>query len=202
MIRKFVPAAFTAAMLMSMLMSTQIASAGVLTFTANLNGATEDPAVVSAGTGHATVMFDDASNMLSVDVSFSGLTGVTTVAHIHCCTATPNAGNAGVATEVPTFPGFPGGVTSGTYTETFDLTLPGSFNPGFITTSPGSTVDAARARLVGGLLAGTAYLNIHTRSSPGGEIRGFLHVPAPQTLSFAALLLLALPALRRRRTVA
>ncbi len=199
MIRKIVPAAIAAAMLMSMLMSTQIASAGVLTFTSSLNGATEDPAVVTGGTGHATVMFDDVSNVLSVDVSFSGLTGLTAVAHIHCCTAVPNAGNVGVATALPMFPG---GVSSGTYARTLDLTSAASFSSAFITASPGSTVDAARARLVDGLLAGKAYLNIHTVSFPAGEIRGFLHVPAPQTLSFAALLLLALPALRRRRTVA
>ena len=196
MIRKLIPAAFAAALLMSM----QIANAGVLFFSANLTGAAEDPPVLSGGTGHVAVTFDDVTSMLTVDVSFSGLIGLTTFAHIHCCTAAPSAGNVGVATKLPTLPGFPAGVMAGVYTETFDLSDAASFNPAFIAASPGSTVAAAQARLIGGLLAGTAYLNIHTTVFPRGEIRGF-PVAEPQTLSLAALLLLALPALRRRRTV-
>lgn len=57
--------------------------------------------------------------------------------------------------------------------------------------------------LAGSLAAGTAYLNIHSSSFPGGEIRGFL-VAVPETLStFGCLLgavgLLALPRLRHLR---
>ena len=66
---------------------------------------------------------------LRVEVSFSGLVGTTTAPHIHCCTASPLSGNAGVATLTPTFTGFPLGVTSGTY----HLTLSPSWNPAFVT---------------------------------------------------------------------
>jgi hypothetical protein len=48
-------------------------------------------------------------------VSFSGLIGSVTVAHIHCCTAAAEAGTAAVATPTPTSPGFPVAVTSGSY---------------------------------------------------------------------------------------
>ncbi len=86
-------------------------------------------------------------------------------------------GNAGVATPTPTFPGFPGGVTSGLYNSpVFDLTLASSCRAGFITT----TVSAAEAMLIAGIAAGNAYLNIHSTNFPGGEIRGFLaEAPEP-----------------------
>jgi hypothetical protein len=43
-------------------------------------------------------------------------------------------------------------------------------------------VDGARAALLAGLGAGEAYLNIHTQTFPGGEIRGnFALVPEPAT---------------------
>jgi hypothetical protein len=56
------------------------------------------------------------------------LTSTDTAAHIHCCA--PLGTNAGVATTVPTFLGFPLGVTSGTYSsQVFDLTQPLIYNP-------------------------------------------------------------------------
>ena len=56
----------------------------------------------------------------------------------------------------PTFPGFPLDVTSGTYANSFDLTLASSFNPAFVTAS-GGTVAGAEAALAAGLDAGTSY---------------------------------------------
>ena len=75
--------------------------------------------------------WDTLTNEMTVNVTFSGLTTATTAAHIHCCVAPP--GNAGVATTTPTFPGFPLGVTAGTYSQTFDMTAPASYNPAFVT---------------------------------------------------------------------
>jgi len=101
-----------------------------------------------------------------------------------------------VATQLPTFPGFPSGVTAGSYDATFDMTLASSYNTNWINNS-GGTVAQARAQLFAGLIDGRAYLNIHTQQFPGGEIRGFLAaVPGPA----AALAFLApLCRLRRRR---
>ena len=98
----------------------------------------------------------------------------TTASHIHCCVAPP--GNAGVATTTPTFPGFPLGVTAGTYFHTFDMTAPASYNPAFVTAN-GGTAAAPRRRSSPASEAGQAYLNIHTTMFPGGEIRGFLQEP-------------------------
>jgi glucose/arabinose dehydrogenase len=53
------------------------------------------------------------------------------------------------------------------------MTLATSYNPIFIT-SNGGTPSGAEAALAASLAAGTAYLNIHTNLSPGGEIRGQL----------------------------
>src|SRR3954468_5519885 len=110
---------------------------------------------------------------MHVIVDFSGLTAGRTASHIHCCTAVPGTGTALVATTVPTFPGFPLDVTSGTYSRIFDTSLARTYNPAFITAN-GGTVLSAEATLAAGLAAGEAYLNIHTTLFPNGEIRGFL----------------------------
>jgi len=77
-------------------------------FKATLSGPGESPPTTSPGTGTASVIYD--THMLEVDVTFSGLEAGTTASHVHCCVTHPGA--AGVATTVPTFPGFPLGVTS------------------------------------------------------------------------------------------
>jgi hypothetical protein len=123
---------------------------------------------------------------MRVQVVFSGLTDVDTASHIHAATAVPGVGTAGVATTVPTFTGFPLGVTSGTYDHTFDMTLASSYNPSFVTAN-GGTPASAEAALFASISAGTAYLNIHSRTFPGGEIRGFLQPAAPEPASLVLL---------------
>lgn len=156
---------------------TNIAKADPLVFTTTLIGANEVPAVASSGIGNAVVTVD--GNLMLVTVNFSGLTGNTTASHIHCCSA-PGT-NAGVATAVPTFPGFPLGVTAGFYSQTFDLSLASTYNPAFITARGG--LAQAQAAFLNGLQNGQTYFNIHTNVFPGGEIRGQLTaVPEPTTM--------------------
>src|SRR5215813_5370159 len=81
------------------------ATATPMTFVGNLSGANEVPVVVTPATGSTTVILDPTAQTLQVNVSFSGLTSLTTAAHIHCCA--PLGTNAMVATTVPAFPGFP-----------------------------------------------------------------------------------------------
>jgi hypothetical protein len=124
---------------------------------------------------------------MQVEVTFSGLLGPTTASHIHAATAVPGTGTAGVATTTPYFAGFPIGVTSGSYSNTLDMTLASSYNPAFVTAN-GGTPASAEAVLLASMLADTAYLNIHTTVVPGGEIRGFLTlVPEPSVVTFLAL---------------
>ena len=144
-------------------------------FTADLRGTNENPPTATSGSGTGAVTWNTATHQLTVDITFSGLTTGTTASHIHCCAVPP--ANAGVATTVPRFAGFPTGVTSGSYLHVLDMTDAGSYNPAFVT-SHGGTVTSAEAALLAGMVAGQAYLNVHTTMFPGGEIRGVL-LPAP-----------------------
>lgn len=159
------------------------AQASPVTFTAVLNGASELPATGSPGTGSATVIFDTATHTMDVAVVFSGLLGITTASHIHCCAA---AANVGVATVLPTFTGFPLSVSAGSYSHLFDMALAASYNPTFIS-SHGGSASTAEAALFAGMLADESYLNVHTNLFGGGEIRGILHevqgVPEPGSLA-------------------
>ena len=157
-----------------------VAKADQLIFTTTMTGAQEVPPTGSPGIGSALVTIDTVTNLMTVNVSFAGLLSPTTIAHIHCC-AGPG-GTAIPATTVPSFPGFPTGVTTGTYLQTFDLTLASTYNPAFIAAS-GGTVASAQAAFIAGLLNGQAYFNIHTMQFPNGEIRGQLQaIPEPATL--------------------
>jgi hypothetical protein len=156
------------------------ACADVIVFLASLDGPTEP--TNSPGTGKAEVDFDTTTDMMRVRVNFTGLLAGVTASHIHAATATPGTGTAEVATTVPTFPGFPSNVTSGSYDHTLDMTMASSYNPAFVT-DHGGTIPSAEAALLASLKAGTSYLNIHTTLNPGGEIRGFLFaVPEPSSL--------------------
>jgi hypothetical protein len=170
-------------------------------YSAPLLGASETPAANTPGIGVATVTVDFDLVTLRVEASFSDLLGNVTAAHIHCCTAEPLAGNVGVASQTPSFTGFPLGVTAGTYDHTFDLSLASSYNAGFITAN-GGTVSGAFNALVTGLNAGKAYFNVHTSAFPGGEVRALLTpVPEPESYALVAsgLAILAAAAMRRRR---
>lgn len=156
------------------------------------------------GGGSALVTLDDVANLMRVQATFSGLSGTTTASHIHAPTPTPGTGNAGVATPVPTFVGFPLGVTGGVYDQTYDMTLASSFNPAFVTAN-GGTVDSARAALFSFMAEGRSYLNIHTTTFAGGEIRANLAaVPEPSSVVLTAVGTAGLlgVAIRRRRVSA
>jgi CHRD domain/PEP-CTERM motif len=176
-------------------------AAAVLVFQTTLLGANENPPAASPGSGFGVVTLDTIANTMRVQATFANLLGTTTASHIHCCTANPLA-NAGVATTTPTFPGFPLGVTAGNYDQLFDMTLATSFNGAFVTAN-GGNVTSARTALFNGIIAGEAYLNVHSSRFPGGEIRGQLTaVPEASTWAMMLVGFAGLgAAMRRRRSV-
>jgi hypothetical protein len=160
-----------------MLGAVSTSHASWVVYNVTLDGPSESPPNPSLGVGTATVGINAATHQLYIHLSFSGLTGTTTLCHIHAATAVAGVGTAGVATTTPYFAGFPIGVTAGVYDNTLDETLSSSWNPAYVSANGGTTASA-EAALFAAIAAGKAYLNIHTTQVPGGEIRGFL-LPAP-----------------------
>jgi len=152
------------------------AMAHEVVYAALLSGPNESPPNASPGAGLVRVTIDFDLFTLRVEANFSNLQGATTAAHIHAATATPFSGTAGVATQTPSFEGFPSGVMSGSYDHTFDLAAASTYNPDFIAAN-GGTVSSASNALFAALDQGRAYFDIHTTAHPAGEIRGFLIVP-------------------------
>lgn len=186
---------FLALAVVGILVQTSTSSAIVIKYETHMNGPFESPPNNSTGTGFATVTYDDVAHTLHVEANFQDLVSPNTNAHIHAPTLLPFQGTVGVATPLPTFPGFPSGVMAGSYDQTFDLTLASSWNPAYVTAN-GGTPAGAEAAFAAALAQGRAYFNIHSQTFGGGEIRGFLFTPEPTSL--VGLLLGGL-LIRRRR---
>jgi glucose/arabinose dehydrogenase/plastocyanin len=120
--------------------------AAAIPFTASMSGAAEKPdAVTSTGTGSGTFALE--GNNLTFNITYTGLSGTATLAHIHGPASASQA--AGVLINLAPYNGGAFG-TAGTLSGTVALT------------------DLQRAYL----LEGKLYANIHTAAHPSGEIRG------------------------------
>jgi hypothetical protein len=173
------------------------ADTGATIWKATQVGALESPPNDSPGSGTALIDLRDGT-MLVVDEQFKDLTGVTTEAHIHCCTSSAFSGTAGVA--VP-FTDFVQNVTTGTYLNAFDLTQDTTFDSGFLSSNGGAASSASSA-LMAGIAANEAYVNIHTTTHPDGEIRGWLvaaPIPEPATWAMLGIGLVGLGFMSRRK---
>jgi hypothetical protein len=161
------------------------ASAATHNFRAVLSGPAESPPVASPGYGIATIVIDDVAKTFSLSLPFQDLLSDTFAAHLHCCTTDALMGTAGVALP---FNDFPMDVRSGTYTQTFNLADATSYQAAYLSAN-GGTADSAFTALLDGIMNNQSYLNIHTDTYPGGEIRGFLvSAPIPEPESWAMLL--------------
>jgi hypothetical protein len=125
---------------------TSRSKAATTTFKADLKGSSEVPPTTSSGTGAATVTLDSATNKITWNVTFSGLTGPATAAHIHG--PAPVGKNAGVIVFL----------------------VP----KGQPVTSPIAGSATLTAAQVADMTSGQYYVNVHTAANPGGEIRGQL----------------------------
>lgn len=118
------------------------AQIGQEVFYADMNGAQEVPAVMSAATGSGVLAFDPVTNMLSGSIKTSGVTG--TAAHIH-------TGAVGVS----------GGVTIG-------LAQNPVGSGAWVVPSNTVLTDVQ----IAALRSGGFYFNVHSATNPTGEIRG------------------------------
>ena len=123
-------------------------------FTANLDPAQEPGG--SGGTGSGTGTFTLSGNTITVDVTFSGLSANSTASHIHG--PAPRGINAGVLYPLNQFATLGG--TAGTIQGTVTL----------VEGTGGFTL----AQQLEQLHAGLWYVNVHTTTHQGGEIRGQL----------------------------
>ncbi|MBM9594300.1 CHRD domain-containing protein [Roseitranquillus sediminis] len=175
------------------------ALAAPISYVASLSGSAEVPPNASPGAGTARLTIDTIANFISYDVSFWGLLGTTFAAHVHG--PAPAGVNGGVASTTPAPPGFPLGVTAGSFSGVFDTTLASTYSPPFLTAN-GGTPEGAEAAFAQMLADGNAYFNIHTTVFAGGEIRGqfgLAPIPLPAGAVLIVTALGALGALRLRR---
>jgi hypothetical protein len=118
------------------------ASAATQQYHATLSGKSEVPPTTSKGTGSFTGSLDTNTKVLTYTLTFDGLSGPATAAHIHGPAA--KGQNAGVV--APLGSGAPTSPVNGTLTLTADQ--------------------------MKDLQAGKDYANVHTDANKGGEIRG------------------------------
>jgi hypothetical protein len=133
----------------------------IVNFSATMNGAAESPPVTTSGTGSFTATLDTSTNVFTYNVTYSGLGSNVTLGHIHgpCSSCT----TAGAILNFATVAGgtFVTGALSGTATGTVTLNA---------ATQITTTVNGDSLRKL--LLANNTYVNIHTATNGGGEIRG------------------------------
>ena len=144
------------------------------------------PSTASGGEIGAGIFYDDIANLLTLNIGwgssqgFTDLTSAATNQHIHGPTASNNGGGFTQTTGV-----------------LFPLARSGSAVTGGTITTPPITLTETQE---GELLNGRYYVNIHTASNGGGEIRGFLvPAPVPEPASFGLVALGALTMMRRNR---
>jgi hypothetical protein len=125
------------------------ALAAPLSFTVDLTGAQQVPAVQTPGTGTADLTYDPATRVVTWSITTRDLSGPITMAHFHG-PAGPGK-NAGVAVW---------------------LTKKGAPVSSPITGQ--ATLTPAQAKE---FMAGQMYINVHTKDHPSGEIRGQVVVP-------------------------
>jgi CHRD domain len=147
-----------------------------LIFTATLNGASERPnPVATSATGTATLTVDSVTGSWNLVGNFSGLLANATAAHIH------GAGDVNTVAAILHPLQFTG-TTSGT------ISGGTSANPPNSPYTPQQMADLSNQ---------LHYVNVHSDSFPGGEIRGQLF-PIPEPAIFGLGLIGTLLIFRRR----
>jgi hypothetical protein len=141
----------------------------IVNLTATLSPANE-PSVTGnpTGSGTFTATLDTSTNVFTYNLTFTGLTAVASLGHIHG-PFTPG----GASTSAGVILNFDPAVTSGVTFTGLKTATSGSAT-GTVTLNSSlqltATVNGDSLRKL--ILAGLTYANIHTATNPGGEIRG------------------------------
>jgi hypothetical protein len=122
--------------------------------TVTMTGAQEVPAVTSTGSGTAQVSFDPTTKMITYTMSWTlgSSSATTTNMHFHGAEDGSPTKSSGVIIGITGFTSAPTGTISGVTRALTD-------------------VEVAQ------LLAGKWYLNIHSSTNTGGELRGNINLP-------------------------
>jgi hypothetical protein len=133
-------------------------------FEARLSGFQEVPSISTPARGHftATLVGEGANVRIEYELTFSGLTGNATAAHIHFAQRGVNGAISAFLCGGGDKPACP---ASGTVTGTIDA--PDVTGPEARGIAPGEIQELVRA-----MRAGATYANVHTPQYPDGEIRG------------------------------
>jgi CHRD domain len=145
----------------------------------DLTGVEETPAaVITDGNGTFTAGISRSEQRIDYELSFEGLEGgETRQAHIHVGQRTASGGISAWLCDSPTNPS-PASVdvetcpASGTVTGTIEPADVQAIATQGFRPDPAMTADQRFDKLVRALRSGLAYANVHTATSPAGEIRG------------------------------
>ena len=136
-----------------------------------LTGYEEVPALSSAASGRFRAFIDDAAGTIRYELSYSGLTGNVLMGHIHFGQLGVNGGISLWLCQTADFVDptglAPTCVQSGTVTGL--LTQANVVGPAEQGIAP-----AEFDEIVAAIRTGVAYVNVHSATFPGGEIRGQL----------------------------
>lgn len=136
------------------------ARAQTVSFTANLHGGNEVPAVVTGSAGTATVTWNTSTKAGTYRVDVYNMPVATTQSHIH-------VGAAGVGGPVVINFTVPAGGISN------DYGLTGTFGCSDVVVRAPQGINSCED-FEQALLLENAYVNVHSTNNPGGEIRGQL----------------------------
>jgi hypothetical protein len=134
-------------------------SASAQNLSTTMNGGEETPIVLTGAHGTATVSVDSTNRELTVQLTVFNVPTATTAGHIHVA---PRGIAGPVVIDFPNVAG-----------RTGDFTMNLRVGPAQFRARPEigiNTLDDA----IQAILGGNAYVNIHTGTNPGGEIRGQL----------------------------
>jgi len=138
---------------------------------ATLTGYEEVPVVSTVATGEFVGMINHDDQSIDYELTYSGLQGTVTQAHIHVAQLSVNGSIVIWLCQTATNPGPAGTPTctpgSGTFTGTITAA-----NVVAGATASQQLAAGELAEVIAAIRAGAAYANVHTSLSPGGEIRG------------------------------